>query len=184
MHPLLNLWRALFHGTRSQGLCWASKLLPQGQRGGWESGSRMCLQSWGEVRTRKLQRGTELWVCCRWIPFVQRGLVPSPSSSPGRLWTGLPTSSLSQVHTNHHYHISQAHTNTTSTCPQIHTTQLTGQPPHSSGLQAHTCPRSTHTHTSLCGINTDPVGSGRAARGWEWELVFSLWQLELKATWL
>lgn len=43
-------------------------------------------------------------------------------------------------------------------------------------------PLHTHTHTSLCGINTDPVGSGRAARGWEWELVFSLWQPELKAT--
>ena len=107
----------------------------------------MCLQSWGEGRTRRRQRGAELRVCCGWIPFVRPGLVPGPTNSPGRLRTGLPTSSLSQVHTNHHYHISQAHTNTTSTCPQIHTTQLTGQPPHSSGLQAHTCPYSTHTHT-------------------------------------
>lgn len=71
---------------------------------------------------------------------------------------------------------SQAHTNTTPTCPRTHTTQLPGQPPHGSFLQACTC-----RHTLLIVQNKH--------RPWRWwergrGLLFSERQPELKATWL
>lgn len=89
-------------------LCWACRLLSgRANRERWEILiGWMCLQFWVKVRARRQWRGvadTELLIFCE-FPLSKRGLCPSPRVPWGRLWTGLPTSSLSQVRTNHHYH--------------------------------------------------------------------------------
>lgn len=132
-------------GTSSQGLCWASKLLTQGQREGeiWIMNVFAVLGrgEGKEAAEHGAGSAADGFLCPTWaMPTHQlpREAVNRP-----------PTSSLSQAHTNHHYHISQAHTNT-----HPHALRSTALSSQASPHTAQTCKRIlvplTHTHTLHC----------------------------------
>lgn len=111
-------------------------------------GQEMCLQFWGEVLGQGHGRGradTELRIFCG-FPLSKLGLCSSPRTPGGRLLTGLPTSSPSQVHTNPHYH--------TLSSPHKYHIHMPSDPHHSAPRPTPTwlIPTGMYlpTHTSLC----------------------------------